>query len=100
MPQAKQRKGLDSILEDTLGGESPAEVQEDSAEVVELAPPKKNKIKPSKVTTSLYLPKAVHKQVRELAFSEDVKPHDLYLEALDMLFKQRGLKPIKSLTSE
>ena len=49
--------------------------------------------------TSLYLPDAARRQLRELAFTEEVKQHDLILEAIDLLFKARGRKSMKELES-
>jgi hypothetical protein len=48
---------------------------------------------------TLYLPPAVHEQLRELAFSERVKMHALIMEGLDAVFRARGLKSIGDLTS-
>jgi hypothetical protein len=47
--------------------------------------------------TSLYLPDGAREQLRELAFYERVKQHELILEAVDMLFRARGRKSIKEL---
>ncbi|MGA8171993.1 MAG: ribbon-helix-helix domain-containing protein [Methylocystis sp.] len=47
---------------------------------------------------TLYLPPAVHEQLRELAFSERVKMHALIMEGLDSVFRARGLKSIADLT--
>lgn len=96
MANAKQRKGLGDLISDTLTTEAPQE-QAAPAEVVELDAKAKTRKKTGTVNTSLYLPRAVHRQMKELAFTEDVKIHDLCLEALDMLFKQRGLKSIDDL---
>jgi hypothetical protein len=41
---------------------------------------------------TLYLPKAVHDQVWRLALEEDTKPHALFKEGLNLLFKSRGLR--------
>jgi len=41
---------------------------------------------------TFYLPKAVHDQVWRLALEEDTKPHDLFKEGLNLLFKSRGLR--------
>ena len=41
---------------------------------------------------TLYLPKAVHDQVWRLALEEDTKPHDLFKEGINLLFKSRGLR--------
>lgn len=46
---------------------------------------------------SLYLPEAAHQQLRKLAFEEDRKMHDYFMEGLDRVFEQRGLKSLKEL---
>jgi Antitoxin-like ribbon-helix-helix len=46
-----------------------------------------------------YLPEAVYEQLRALAFEERRKMHDLLMEGLDRVFKQRGLRSIEDLTS-
>lgn len=48
---------------------------------------------------SVYLEPAVHDQLRDLAYTERTKIHSLMLEALDMLFKQRGAQSIKQLNA-
>ncbi len=93
MAKQKQRKGLSDLIGETLTA------GQEASEVVKLEAVKTSNSKPEKINTSLYLPRAVHRQVKQLALTEDVKPHDLYLEALDMLFKQRGLESIDSLTT-
>ncbi len=50
--------------------------------------------------TSLYLPEPVRRQLRSLAFHEEVKQHDLILEAIDLLFKSRGAASIGELTDK
>ncbi len=47
---------------------------------------------------TLYFPKAVHKQLRDIAYNEEVTKHDLLREAIDMLFKSRGQRSIEELT--
>lgn len=49
---------------------------------------------------TVYLEPAVRDQLLELAFTERKKKHALMLEALDLLFKNRGLKSIKQLTGK
>lgn len=46
---------------------------------------------------SLYLEPAVYEQLRELAYTERTKIHPLLIEAIDLLFKKRGLKSVKQL---
>ena len=54
--------------------------------------------KPTTIQQTVYLPPAVHDQLRELAFVERVKMHALLIEGLDLVFKARGLKPLSELT--
>jgi antitoxin-like ribbon-helix-helix protein len=46
---------------------------------------------------ALYLPPAVHDQLRELAFARRVKMHALVMEGLDHVFRANGLKSIAEL---
>lgn len=46
---------------------------------------------------SVYLEPPVYDQLRDIAYTERTKIHPLMLEALDLLFKQRGALPIKEL---
>jgi hypothetical protein len=48
---------------------------------------------------SVYLEPPVYDQLRDLAYSERTKIHTLMLEALDLLFKQRGALSIGQLTA-
>lgn len=40
--------------------------------------------------TSLYLPRAVHDKLREIAFTERRKVHDLFIEGIDKVLTGRG----------
>ncbi len=48
--------------------------------------------------TSLYLSEPVRRQLRAIAYHEEVKQHDLLIEAVDLLFKSRGAASISELT--
>lgn len=58
------------------------------------------------VKATIYLPLQVFDQLRSLHFDEQrgrakrIKMHDYFLESLDLLFKQRGLKSISELTKK
>ena len=56
--------------------------------------------KDATVQQTVYLPPAVHDQLRELAFSERVKMHALIMEGLDAVFRARGMKSIADLTGK
>jgi hypothetical protein len=47
--------------------------------------------------TSLYLSEPVRRQLRSIAYHEEVKQHDLLIEAVDLLFKSRGAASIDDL---
>jgi hypothetical protein len=46
---------------------------------------------------SVYLEPAVYDQLRDIAYVERTKIHPLMLEALDLLFRNRGARPISEL---
>lgn len=52
------------------------------------------------IKQTVYLPAAVHEQLRQLAFEERKKMHDYLVEGLDRVFKNRGLKPYLDLSKE
>ncbi len=56
--------------------------------------------RPDIVQQTIYLPRAVHEQLRSLAFAERVKMHDVLMQGLDLAFKQRGLKSIAELAND
>ena len=47
-----------------------------------------------------YLPEPVYEQLRALAFEERRKMHDLLMEGLNLVLKQRGLRSIEELTGK
>ncbi len=49
---------------------------------------------------SVYLEPPVYDQLRDLAHAERTKMHGLMLEALDLLFKQRGARSIEQVLGE
>jgi len=75
---------------------SPAANSEEATPKVE----RRRTTKDATVQQTLYLPPAVHDQLRELAFSERVKMHALIMEGLDDVFRARGLKSVAELTGK
>ena len=77
-----------------------------SAEIVQLetgAPPVRRQASTLKTRArqmSVYLEPPVYDQLRDLAHAERTKMHALMLEALDLLFRQRGTRSIEQLTGE
>ena len=56
------------------------------------ARPVGGKGRPRIVHTSLYLPEAVYEGLREAAFKERVKIHDIVLEGIESALRKRGRK--------
>jgi hypothetical protein len=54
--------------------------------------------KPSRAVAKvmLYLPPKVARKFKEIAFIEDRKAHDVYLDALDLYLRQQGHGGLKS----
>jgi hypothetical protein len=46
--------------------------------------------RPDIVHTSVYLPKAVHQKLREIAFHTDRKVHDIIMDGIDEALKRHG----------
>lgn len=62
------------------------------------APPSANG-KPYK-RVGLYLDPTVKREIDTIAFTHERKPHDLYLEAIDLLLRKYGRPSIKQLAKE
>ena len=74
-----------------------------TAEIVQLdrgAPPRRGPatLKERARQMSVYLEPPVYDQLRDLAYAERTKMHAIMLEALDLLFKQRGARSIEQLS--
>jgi hypothetical protein len=49
------------------------------------------------VHSSLYLPEPVYEALRQIAFDERVKIHDVVLEGIDLSLRRRGYPSVESL---
>lgn len=49
--------------------------------------------RPDVVHTSVYLPREVHRRLREIAFTRDVKVHDVIMEGIDAALQKYGHPP-------
>jgi hypothetical protein len=57
------------------------------------APPKvsaKPKARPEVQHTSIYVPKVAYRKIREIANTEDRKPHDVIMEGVDLVLAKYG----------
>jgi hypothetical protein len=53
--------------------------------------------RPGIVHSSLYLPEAVYEALRETAFKERSKIHDIVLQGIDLALRKRGYPPMEQL---
>ncbi len=80
--------------------------QRGGGEIVPLPPAKpaepnpRGTLKERAKQLSVYLEPPVHDQLRDIAYTERTKIHQLMLEALDLLFKARGALSIAQLKEQ
>ncbi len=94
---AKQRPSLEAFAAGL------SETREKDNAVVPLAVVPKNEPAPAarkdRSHVSLYLDKAVQKAIKAIALEYDRKPHDIYLEAVNLVLARYGRPPIDEITS-
>lgn len=100
---AKKRTSLDMLIA-PVSEPKAATVKKSNAkpkkEASETAAAKPTEDKGDVVKSSMYIPKPVYEQLRNLAFDERKKIHDYVVEGIDRVFADRGLKPIAELLGE
>lgn len=67
------------------------------AEPVPPKPAAGRRPRPDVVHTSVYLPREVHRLLREIAFTRDVKVHDVIMEGIDAALQKHGHPPARKL---
>lgn len=94
-------------LASIVAAAAPVSAKQQTAEIVQLnavhdtgAANKRGTLKQRAKQLSVYLEPAVHDQLRDIAYTERTKIHQLMLESLDLLFKARGALSIAQLTEE
>lgn len=58
------------------------------------------KPRPNIVHTSVYLPKSVYMKIREIAYFEERKIHDLLMEGVDAVLQKHGKPSVSELKQE
>jgi hypothetical protein len=92
---AKQKTSLEALTAAALAAELPVQ----RGNVVTLQRDDAKKASGPK-HTSLYLHPAVRRAIQEIAFQYDKKPHDLYLEGIDMMLASYGKPNSASLSGK
>jgi hypothetical protein len=97
---SKPRRTVLSGIVTPLVSEPPADAPAAVAPAAPAQASRRSVTKDATVQQTVYLPPAVHEQLRELAFTERAKMHTLLLEGLDDVFRSRGMKSIAELTGK
>ena len=74
-----------------------AEAMAPQAEPVGEPKAKGRRTRPEVVHTSVYLPREVHRRLREIAFARDVKVHDVIMEGIDAALQNHGHPSVENL---
>jgi hypothetical protein len=53
----------------------------------------KRQARPGIIHTSIYLPEAMYERLREAAYKERLKIHDIMLEGIELALRKRGRDP-------
>jgi len=59
--------------------------------------PAGRRARPEIIHSSVYLPEAVYEALRETAFKERCKIHDLVLQGIELALRKRGYPPLEQL---
>jgi hypothetical protein len=94
-------------LASIVAAAAPVGTRAQGGEVVQLMTPQqpsgpnpRGTLKERAKQLSVYLEPPVHDQLRDIAYTERTKIHQLMLESLDLLFKARGALSISQLTQQ
>ena len=99
MGKAKNRPSLEQLTSE-VGQGTPAPAK--PAKVVELHTPEKpapaaQAVRKDRPHTTLYLDRKAQKVIKEIALQFDRKPHDLYLEGIELMLAHYGRPSLKEL---
>ena len=61
-----------------------------SSSKLEVSAPASRKPRPDVQHTSVYIPRGAYERLREIAFAERIKIHDLLMEGVDLAIEKRG----------
>jgi hypothetical protein len=77
-----------------------SEVQEPEVVVTAAPHAPEPQVRKDRPHVSLYLDKAVQKTIKSIALEYDRKPHDIYLEAVNLVLARYGRPPIENIASQ
>ena len=82
-------------LELMAGGVAPKPVADPPVEAVTPPP-----VRRGVLHTSIYIDKRVQRVIREIALVYDLRPHDIYLEGIDLVLKRYGRPSIAEIAGD
>lgn len=94
---AKPAGSLESMMRERIATQAEPAAGVAKPKAAPTAPPAPDPSKPPIDKVSLYVPKAAHKFLKQVALDMDRRPHDLFMEGVDLVLKQHG-KSLKDFT--
>lgn len=96
---SKKNASLAALATAGTGTPEPPQSQPETRKI---QPPPKPEADDTKASKRLfvYMAPAVHRQLRQLAFDENRTMSSLFLQGIDMVFKQHGLQSTRELTGK
>jgi len=79
---------------------SKSEAPADRAQSEAAEKPAGRRPRPDVVHTSVYLPREVHRRLREIAFTRDVKVHDVIMEGINAALQKHGHPSVEALKGD
>jgi hypothetical protein len=95
---AKHRPSLEAFAQSAAPGAITVATTTDN--VVELVQPAMAAARKDRPHTTLYLSKKVQRVIKEIALQYDRKPHDLYLEGINLMLTQYGRPSIQDISKD
>src|SRR5262245_1476173 len=93
---AKQRPSLETLAHDVVTSQRDNSTTSERDNVVTLQ--RSARARPSLPHVSVYVGKPVVRELKRLALDYDRKPHDLWIEALDLLLTKYGRPSVAELS--
>lgn len=94
---AKPAGSLESMMRERIATQAEPATGAAKSRPAQVAAPAPDPSKPPIDKVSLYVPKAAHKFLKQVALDMDRRPHDLFMEGVDLVLRQHG-KSLKDFT--
>jgi hypothetical protein len=95
---SRKRPSIVDALDLAAGDDEPPPLEAASGVAAPPSPPAaKPKLRPEVQHTSIYVPKAAYRKIRDIANTQDRKPHDVIMEGIDLVLGKYGFPSVAEL---